>query len=95
MHLFGDTPGGIVLLDIILLVFGGVLIPMLWMIFDKLRQMLENSEASSKALVSLCDTLQTVTVELTEARVRDIEIKNEIENVRQALRDHIQEEREK
>lgn len=95
MAVFGDTPTGIIILDIILMIFGGVLIPLLWMIFDKLRKMLDNSEASSKALTELCVSLKEVTIELTEARVRDIEIKHEIENVRQELRDHIKEEREK
>ena len=95
MNIFGDNPAGIILLDIILLVFGGVLIPLLWMIFDKLRQMLDNSEASSQALVTLCDTLQNVSSELTEARFRDVELRAEVDNLRREMRDHIKEEREK
>lgn len=80
--MFGDAPLGIIFLDIILVIFGGVLIPLFWSIFKCLRDILNQSKMFNIQVTDIITKLTRVSEELTEARMRDNNIQNELENVK-------------
>ena len=74
---------------------GGVLIPIGWRISSSLSKIFGSLKTFTDSLETLCTTMSEVTKELTEARVRDAEIKNEINNIKESLTEHVKEERGK
>lgn len=77
------------------LLVGGVLIPIGWKISSALTKIFSNLKSFTDSLETLCGTMKEVTDELTEARLRDATLQNDIENIKEQLRDHVKEEREK
>ena len=77
------------------LLVGGVLIPIGWRISASLSKIFGSLKVFTDSLETLCTTMSEVTKELTEARVRDTEIKNEIKNIKESLSEHVKEERSK
>lgn len=84
----GEVMWFVLVLEILV---GGVLIPIGWRISSSLTKIFTNLKTFTESLQTLCTTMQEITKELTEARVRDVEIKNEINNIKEALGDHIKE----
>ena len=72
---------------------GGVLIPIGWRISSSLSKIFGSLKSFTESLNTLCTTMKDVTTELTEARLRDETIKNEISNIKEALGEHVREER--
>jgi len=95
MNAFGNTPIGIIVLDVILLIFGGILIPLMWKIFNALNDQLSQSKLFTHQIGNLCETIKEITTELTSSRERDIGFQRDIDNIKEILTDHIREEREK
>lgn len=92
--MFGNTPVGIIFLDILLLIFAAILIPLLYSIFRTLRDILTNTIRLGQAIGDLCVSVKEITEEMTEARIRDVGFNNEIKNLRKDLERHIQEDRD-
>ena len=74
---------------------GGVLIPIGWRISSSLSKIFSSLKIFTESLNSLCTTMKEVTTELTEARLRDETLKNEINNIKESLTEHVKEERGK
>lgn len=77
------------------ILIGGVLIPIGWRISSSLSKIFGSIKDFTESLETLCTTMREISGELTEARIRDGEIKNEINNIKEALGEHIKEERGK
>lgn len=96
--MFGDTPTWAVILDLMLflnaLIISCLLTPLLWRIFGKMSNLCERVTDTSDSILQLCESVKEITIGLTEGRVRDIELKAEIESMQRDLREHIREERE-
>ena len=90
--MFGNTPAGLLLLDILLLVFGGVLIPLLYAIFKILRDILTYCISFGETMTTLCKTVKSITDEMTETRLRDVKFENQITNLQTELTRHIRED---
>lgn len=71
----------------------GILIPLAWKLFSTLNAIKENNSDITQALTSLCDSISNLTKQMSDTVVRDVELKKDLEAVRQELRDHIKEER--
>lgn len=80
---------------LIALLIDGVLIPVGWKLVQALDRIKENNERSAEVLTSLCENIGKLTAQMTDSMVRDIEMKKDLDSVRQELRDHIKEERGK
>ena len=98
-ELFGTTPIGILILDVILLGIGGVLIPILWKIYSKLNTIdrkLDNvSNQISACITSLANAntvLAQVVSELNDTRVRDAKLEGRIKGLDEKLNRHIAED---
>lgn len=77
------------------LLVGGVLIPIGWRISSSLAKIFGSLKSFTESLETLCITMKEISNEMTEARIRDSEIKNEINNIKESLGEHIKEERNK
>ena len=88
--MFGDTAVGIVVLDFILVAMGMVLTPILWGIYKRLGDNLENSKDSLELLAHSNATLAKVVEELHNARVRDKELEGRIKGLDDKVNRHLQ-----
>ena len=80
--MFGNTPVGIIVLDIILLMFGGILIPLLWVIFKSLRDIGDNSKKFNAQTSAIMEKLTSVSQQLTDSHLRDKDIMHELDILR-------------
>lgn len=72
---------------------GGVLIPIGWRISSSLTKIFGNLKSFTESLETLCGTMRDISQQLTDARIRDNDIKNEINNIKVSLNEHVKEER--
>lgn len=83
--MFGDTPVGIIVLDIVLVVIalliGAVLIPILIKIFRQLGNISSDLTSCFKALTATNETMANVLKELQDARVRDKELEGRMKGI--------------
>lgn len=93
--LFGDTPTGIILLDIILIIFAGILIPILWKIHSSMTTHTNQSKSVIDQLGSIFREIREMSKELVEARISDSHIRNELDNIRSELHEARQEFRDR
>ena len=83
--MFGDTPLGILLLDIILLSMGAILTPILFGIFSRLGKVSEKLSICVTSLADTNKTLATVVQELNDARVRDKDIEGRLKGLNEKV----------
>ena len=79
--MFGETPPGIILLDILLVVLGGVLLPMLYSISKSLRKIFAKQGELMTSLSGIGESIGKVSQEMIEERIRDINFQNQINNL--------------
>lgn len=91
--MFGQTPVGIILLDIILVAMGAVLTPILFGIFSRLGKVSEKMTACVASLAHANNTLAAVVKELNDARVRDTVLEGRIKGIDEKLNNHIREDK--
>lgn len=101
-EIFGNTPLGIIFLDIMLLIFGGVFIPVLWKIYSKLNHIdskldmvLHSINNCITSLANANTALAKVCGELNDARVRDATLEGRIKGIDDKLNRHIAEDNAK
>lgn len=68
---------------------GGVLIPIGWRISSSLSKIFTNIKVFTDSLEVLCTTMKEVTDELTEARIRDNDLGNRLQNIERELGKHV------
>ena len=81
--MFGNTPTGIVILDLLLFIFGVVTVPLLYRIFTSLSSLLQGVGALTEKIGDLCETNKEIKEELVNARLRDKDLENSITNLDQ------------
>ena len=86
---------GMIVFSIALLIISAFLVPASIKIISVLNDIANTMKTFTSTLKGLCDSMTEVTKELTEARLRDRDIKNELNRVRDAMHDHIQEGKRK
>lgn len=68
---------------------GGILIPIGWRISSSLSKIFTNIKIFTDSLEVLCTTMKEVTDELTEARIRDNDLGNRLQNIERELGKHV------
>ena len=79
--MFGNTPTGIIILDVILVAMGMVLTPILWGIYKRLGDTVTNSENTIKIQTECNQSLIKVVEELNDARVRDKDLEGRMKGL--------------
>lgn len=79
--MFGDTPTGIIILDVILVLMGMILTPILWGIYKRLGDAVTNSECTIKIQAECNQSLVKVVEELNNARVRDKDLEGRMKGL--------------
>lgn len=85
----------VLLLNIILVVMGIVVSPLLGGILWTLVKLSKNVDTTMASLTEVVSTLANVTKELNEARVRDTALEGRIKGINEKLDRHISEDRNK
>lgn len=83
--IFGDTPVGIIILDII----GAILVPILFGVFKRLGSIAIKLTNCLDAMTASNATLAKVVEELNDARVRDTAIEGRIKGLDDKFNAHI------
>ena len=83
--MFGSTPTGIVILDIVLVLMGMILSPLLWGIFTRLGGIATNLIECVKLLAQTNATLTKVIQELNDAKVRDTALEGRLRGIEKAI----------
>lgn len=81
MNIFGETPGGIILLDFILLAMGLILSPLLWGIFKRLGGVNNIAEQAVKLQGDLVKTVTKIFDEMIQVQVRDKDIEGRLKGL--------------
>lgn len=83
--MFENTPFGIILLDVILLLVGAILTPILFGIFKRLGEVSEKMTSCVASLAQANSTLANVVKELNNARVRDKDLEGRIKGLSEKI----------
>ena len=91
--MFGDTPTGILVLDIVLVLMGAILSPLLWGIFTRLGGITSSLTKCVQMQLEAQTVLAEVVRELNDARVRDKDLEGRVKIVNEKLDNHIRDDK--
>ena len=74
--------------DIALLIIAVVLVPSSLKVIKILNDILDGTKLFTTSLSALCESIKTITSELTEARIRDVNLRNDINSLRERIDSH-------
>lgn len=76
---------GLIGFDIALLIIGVVLVPTGIKTVSVLNDILNNMRDFTKSLSNVCETMKDISNQLKDAHIRDVNLKNEIRNIKMHL----------